>query len=296
MSNLVSRISSGRLMRVLAPAALLLILQNGLFASESARAGPLTAAPEPASLLFVQTAGRGRLSRGAHGGLTLTLKASRWTQSFTDRPRRASQVERTRTFVNEWGQRGFRSDPPNAALSIDRADGKVFTIELSHPRLSNGWLSYSVRRLKGSAKLRLGTFGTASLFIDDANEKWCFSMTFGPAPCAATKTQIVVFQVPQWWYGSFTVSLASSVAEFSPNQPSGGYCGSTYNTPNSVTVSCASIGYQWTRYVPVTIESSPYGPQSGTFTLTTSMPAQVAPDNYTYSPIGPSTPVTYQLW
>ncbi len=176
MSNPVSRMPSGRLTRVLAPAVLLLILQNGPFASESARAAALTAAPEPASLLFVQTASRGRLSRGAHGGLTLTLKASRWTQSFTDRPRRAAQVQRTRTFVNEWGQRGFRSDPPNAALSIDRADGKVFTIELSHPRLSNGWLSYSIRRLKGSAKLRLGSFGTASLFIDNANAKWCFSM------------------------------------------------------------------------------------------------------------------------
>jgi hypothetical protein len=61
-----------------------------------------------------------------------------------------------------------------------------------------------------------------------------------------------------------------------------------------VTVSVANAGSYWIKYVPVTLENFPWGSQSGTFTLTTSTQLQVAPDSYTYSPIGSTTPVTYQ--
>jgi hypothetical protein len=43
------------------------------------------------------------------------------------------------------------------------------------------------------------------------------------------------------------------------------------------------------EYVPVVVQGS------GVYQVTTSIPVQVAPDNYSYVPVGPDTPVTYSL-
>ena len=77
-------------------------------------------------------------------------------------------MEWTSGFIGKWARRGFRADPPNAELSIDRPGGRVIALELKRPRISRGWLHYSVKRLKGSGKVKLDRFGTASLFIDNA--------------------------------------------------------------------------------------------------------------------------------
>jgi hypothetical protein len=93
-----------------------------------------------------------RTVRARAGKLTLSLKASRWAQTFTDRQQRTAGVKRTSKFIRRWGQRGFRADPPNAALSIDRPGGDVMPFELKRPRVARGWLHYSVKPLKGAPR------------------------------------------------------------------------------------------------------------------------------------------------
>jgi hypothetical protein len=97
------------------------------------------------------------------------------------------KIERTSRFVRKWGKRGFRADPPNAALSIARAGGDVMSFELKRPRLARGWLHYSARPLKDGAKgpkpVELGRFGTASVFIDNASAGLCFGFIVGPSSC-----------------------------------------------------------------------------------------------------------------
>ena len=270
----------------------------GIPASGSAEgAGDTTtarSAKSPESLLFVQTASKGRLHRNKAGKLTLSLKASRWTQTFTDRPQRTAGVERTSRFVRRWRKRGFRADPPNAALSIDRAGGEVVSFELMRPRAARGWLHYSVRPLKGgsegSGHVRLGRFGTASLFIDNASKGLCFGFFEGMEGCGGSplKSMILIFETPQAYSVNFKVTLSGDWASFSQNQFAGGYTGATYNGPNSVTVS-VNAPYDDPEYVPVVVQGS------GEYQVTTSIPVQVAPDNYSYVPVGPNTPVTYSL-
>ena len=147
------------------------------------RAGARQAAAQ-APLLFVQTVERGRLYHDRSGRMFLRLGVSRWTEAFSDRPQREAGRERTSAFVRRWAARGFRSDPPNAALSIDarRPGADVVALRLSRPRYdaSRGVLRYAVRPLRrtvGGAlrrfarradPVRLGRFGRAALFIDDA--------------------------------------------------------------------------------------------------------------------------------
>lgn len=298
MADLLSRSPARRLgatiVGILATAA----CSMGIAGVESANAAVSpTASPEPASLLFVQTASAGRVSRNARGQLVLALRTSRWTQSFTDRPRRVARSERTRFFVNAWRKRGFATDPPNAALSIDKANPDVISLELRRPRYRDGWLRYTVKPLKGSRAPRLGRFGTASLFIDNALAGWCFNLETGN-PCNEYVSKMVVFTVPPNFYGSFAVTLQSSVAVFSTQQPSGGYTGVTYDSPTQVTVSVgADFPYDSVANVPVTIQSnSPFGVEDGPFTLTSSLQAQIYLNGTEQrSPIGPDTPVTYTL-
>jgi hypothetical protein len=251
--------------------------------------GEKTTATSPESLLFVQTASKGRLYRNDAGKLTLGLSASRWTQTFTDRPQRKADVEKTSGFIRKWRSRGFRADPPNAALSIDRPGGDVISLELRRPRLARGELRYSVKRLEGGAgKVRLGRFGTASLFIDNASTKWCFN-EFGPMPCAAsTNKMILILQLPPYT-GAVNVTLSGGSANFSSTQWGSGLFSVNVNGPNSLTVGgCACADF--VAYQPILVQGG-----GGEYQVTTSVPVQVAPDNYSYVPVGPNNPVTYSF-
>jgi hypothetical protein len=170
--------------------------------------------------------------------------------------------------------------------------------ELRRPRVARGWVHYSVKLLKGSPKgrsagsgpVKLGRFGTASLFIDNASAGLCFGFYGVGEPCfaSATERMIVIFETPRTYAVSFDVTLSGDSASFSPNQFAGGYTGVGYNGPNSVTVS-VNAPYDDPEYVPVMVQGS------GKYQLTTSIPVHVAPDNYSYVPVGPNTPVTYSL-
>jgi hypothetical protein len=288
-----------RLTLLLASCLLLSLASIGIPGAATAQgARKATTASSPESLLFVQTASKGRLHRNNAGVLTLSLKASRWTQTFTDRPQRRAGVEKTSRFIGKWAKRGFRADPPNAALSIDRPGSEVMAFELKRPRVARGWVHYSVKPLKGSSKgrsagsghVKLGRFGTASLFIDNASAGLCFGFYGGGKPCelSAAERMILIFETPRTYAVNFNVTLRGDSASFSPNQFAGGYTGVGYNGPNSVTVS-VNAPYDDPEYVPVVVQGS------GKYQVTTSIPVQVAPDNYSYVPVGPNTPVTYSL-
>jgi hypothetical protein len=80
---------------------------------------------------------------------TLTLKdTSSLVTWFADRPARAAGHIVTPSFVKIWneGSDSFKSDPPNASLSIIE-DGKVSNavVELSNPTLKGKNITYHVK-------------------------------------------------------------------------------------------------------------------------------------------------------
>ena len=104
--------------------------------------------------------------------------------SFTDRPDRIADHESMAEFVNDWDQRGFADDPPNAALVLHEegesqdvlvvelrdpvydanADTLVFAITILTDEQTGALAEYSE---KADAALPVA-FDTCSLLIDDA--------------------------------------------------------------------------------------------------------------------------------
>ena len=127
------------------------------------------APPKAPEFLFVQTAKNVAFKDGV-----LTLQdVSPVTAFFSERPQRIVGHVRNDLFLKQWteGKNSFKSDPPNAALSLfsekTRPSGAV--VVLSNPRLDGRNLLYDVRTLKGT----LPANGTeTTLFIDG-----------GGAPC-----------------------------------------------------------------------------------------------------------------
>lgn len=112
--------------------------------------------------LFVQSAEGVSFADGR-----LTLKGvSPVTVLFSDRPERLAGHMKTASFVPFWGEGAdsFKSDPPNATLSVLEGEAiENAVLELSEPRLAGRDLSYSVKVLEGTLP---ASAGAASLFID----------------------------------------------------------------------------------------------------------------------------------
>jgi hypothetical protein len=131
-------------------------------------AAPVRAADEKKAVvptvLFVQNAESMSYDKTV-GTLTLKNTGSVVTW-FTDRPARVAGHIVTPSFVKIWseGSDSFKSDPPNASLSIID-DGKVSNavVELSNPTLKGKDISYQVKILEGDLPASGGTF---SLFIE----------------------------------------------------------------------------------------------------------------------------------
>jgi hypothetical protein len=103
-----------------------------------------------ADFLFVQSAENMSLDPDTN---KLTLKnVSPVTVFFTDRPERIAGNMKTAKFVPFWseGKDSFKSDPPNADLSIlDGETLKQTVVELQDPVLDGDNLVYTVKVLKG---------------------------------------------------------------------------------------------------------------------------------------------------
>lgn len=138
------------------------------------------------SFLFVQNTSSGSLVAEADGSFRLTFDDVPSTLWFTDRPiRRAGDVP-TEGFLEYWseGDDSFEADPPNAVLEIEQVN---YVIELTNPTFDaeTHTLSYTVTPIDEQpvdttigelASLEAMTFGTASLFIDNAFTTVALSM------------------------------------------------------------------------------------------------------------------------
>ena len=117
-----------------------------------------------ADFLFVQSAKSMKFDPATN---KLTLgNVSPMTLFFTDRPERIAGNMKTSAFVPFWseGKDSFKSDPPNADISI--VDGKTMTqtvVELLDPVLDGDSLSYTVKLIQGD----MPAAGTeVAVFID----------------------------------------------------------------------------------------------------------------------------------
>lgn len=118
------------------------------------------------SLLFVQNASGFAYDKTAN---TLTLQGVYPTVIFfADRPDRVAGHLVLTAFLQLWneGSDSFKSDPPNANLSVFLDDNQVgaAVIEIAEPRLKNDQLTYKVISvLEGDLP---ASGGVTSLFID----------------------------------------------------------------------------------------------------------------------------------
>jgi hypothetical protein len=130
---------------------------------------PSAAQTKPPQFLFVQTAKNVTFKDGV-----LTLQdVSPVTAFFSERPDRVVGHVRNELFLKQWndGQNSFKSDPPNAVLSVfkEKARPAGAVVVLSNPRLAGKNLLYDARALNGTLP---DTGAEGTLFIDG-----------GSAPC-----------------------------------------------------------------------------------------------------------------
>ncbi|MGE0628346.1 MAG: hypothetical protein AB7O43_11015 [Hyphomicrobiaceae bacterium] len=129
-----------------------------------AHAQPAGGQSKKADFLFVQTA-NGMTFDPARKTLTLG-GVSPVTVFFSDRPQRIAGNMQTAHFIPFWseGKSSFKSDPPNADVSI-LEDGRLqqVVVVLRNPVLKGDELSYSIEVLKGEMPAK---GSNVSVFID----------------------------------------------------------------------------------------------------------------------------------
>jgi len=111
--------------------------------------------------LFVLSAISGTLD-----GNTLTLNSVPNVIYFSDRPYRVAGHISVDSFVEKWnkGADSFKTDPPNATLSILTKDGQqTAVVELKSIKQKNGVLYFKIAEQQGEIS---ESFDTAVLFID----------------------------------------------------------------------------------------------------------------------------------
>jgi hypothetical protein len=153
---------------------------------------PSPAAPQskPTQVQFVQTATSVAFKDG-----TLTLKdAAPMTVFFSDRPERLTGQVRNDLFAKLWseGKNSFKSDPPNAALSIFNPQGQPAQaiMVLSNPRLDGKNIQYDARVLTGAIP---PSGAETTLFIDG----------YG-APCNSGQNNPAYSDYPCWAATAFS--------------------------------------------------------------------------------------------
>ncbi len=114
--------------------------------------------------LYVLSAKSGSFDDG-----TLTLNDVPMVIYFSDRPYRIAGHISLKKFVENWdkGSNSFKSDPPNATLSILGVDRNTnVVIEISAPVIKQDIVIFKVCILEGSLPIK---FAHASLFLDIVN-------------------------------------------------------------------------------------------------------------------------------
>jgi hypothetical protein len=148
---------------------------------------PYPAAPQskPTQVQLVQTATHVAFKDGV-----LTLKdAAPMTVFFSDRPERLTGQVRNDLFAKLWseGRNSFKSDLPNAALSVFNPQGQPAQaiMVLSNPRLDGKNIQYDARVLTGA----IPPAGAETILFIDGYGALCNSGQNNPAysdyPCWA---------------------------------------------------------------------------------------------------------------
>ena len=120
--------------------------------------------PTTADFLFVQTS-KGVTFDKAANQITL-VGVTPMTLFFTDRPERIAGNMRTTAFIPFWseGKNSFKSDPPNADISILEGNTlNQIVVELQDPMLKGEDLTYNVKVLQGELPVK---GSDVSVFID----------------------------------------------------------------------------------------------------------------------------------
>jgi hypothetical protein len=132
--------------------------------------------------MFVQTARSATAVEQRGARFTLTLHGTPATVlRFDDRPQRRSSRFSVGRFVDLW-RRGFKDDPPNAALvGSHRGRSTQTVVELLAARRVRGGMRYTVRAHNGRPPRRLRD---VSLFVDP--------LPFNPASAPYTGLDVVI--------------------------------------------------------------------------------------------------------
>lgn len=142
------------------------LLASGAIAAAGAMTGSASgqSSEQSAEFLFVQSAAEFKYESGQNRITLIGINPS--TLFFTDRPDRIAGQMKTSRFVPFWseGANSFKSDPPNADISvIDGGKLRQLIVVLEDPVLSGKNLSYKVRVLQGEVPKR---GSDVSVFID----------------------------------------------------------------------------------------------------------------------------------
>ena len=141
---------------------LLIFLTASISSCEEKQKQTKEETPKEVEFLLVQNADSVMLNDGQ-----LRLKnIAPNTLYFSDRPDRIVGRITTQKYVNHWsvGENNFKSDPPNAVLSVlEGGEVEDITVVLTQPRLEGADLVYNVDVLDGSTSI---VGGAAALFID----------------------------------------------------------------------------------------------------------------------------------
>jgi len=149
------------------PAHLVFLLAAAMLAMTALAATAAIAADAP-QLMFVQSAED--LKVDAAKRTFRLVKVNQQTLYFSDRPQRIAGHLKMADYLQEWtakaGKDNFKTDPPNATLSIyepGKPDNTIVVVTLTNPVVDGADLVYSYKVLDGKMPAH---GGQTALFID----------------------------------------------------------------------------------------------------------------------------------
>lgn len=165
----------GRTIAAVSGTVALCALGAGTASAQDPAPDQLAPAVQEIDLLFSQSGRSGSLKPRAHGrGQILVLRGVSETVWFENRPGRQSGDLPTAGFAGAWSGFGFEADPPNAALSVLKGEGRATSVvELYNPRFDAAadrlrFRAHPLGQTSGRPQRFPRHFQAASLFIDDA--------------------------------------------------------------------------------------------------------------------------------
>jgi hypothetical protein len=177
-----------------------------------------------AGLLYVQRAPSGSTSIDGDGSNTITFDdVETDTTWFQDRPgRRAGRIP-TAQLVSSWAGI-FGDDPPNAAIELIAHDGSQSThvVELRNPSLDDsGALTYAFDPAEGDDVELPASFGSVSIFIDDAPSTLVQPVTFVVSDATAGQSVSIELQTNGAQVQFGTGATESNQTWFQTTSPNG---------------------------------------------------------------------------